>query len=60
MTFSIENGLFNPSTSLAAERQETRPGIEIFKRDRNVKPRMKFQARMFFSCVGELFHAFDR
>ena len=59
MKFSIENGFFIPSPSRAAEKQGA--GLKSSSENDKFKLRMKFQARMVLSCVGEWsFHAFER
>ena len=59
MKFSIGNGFFIPGPSLAAERQGL--GLKFSMENESFKPRIKFQARMKISCVGEcFFHAIER
>ena len=54
MKFSIENEIFIPGPSLAAEKQGL--GLTFSIANENFKPRMKI------SCVGEcsFYHAFER
>ena len=53
MKFSIENDIFIPGPSLATEKQGL--GLKFSSENEIFKPRMKFQARMKTSCVGEWF-----
>ena len=58
MEFSVENGLFNPSHSLAAEKQ--RPGLKSSCENENFKPRTRLSSEngSFMRCVGECFFSF--
>ena len=59
MKFSIENGLFIPSPSLAAEKHG--PGLKFSIENENLKSRMKISSENRISCVGEwFFHAIER
>ena len=65
MKFSIENEIFIPGPTLAAEKQG--PGLKFSIENENFKPRMKFSSEnenfvrggMVFSCVRARMNFFD-